>query len=196
MTQFIRNPAHSSDIAFLVAVVLSAVPNGDGIPDQMVVDVPGIEMGADHHLKPPAQQLLCKFQPDLMGQFRGNLPGGKALHQMEPLHPFFLMPHFLDPAHILEGGFHGAAKGRLEQPLFGLVFIEGIVDCPLQRFLIFFAGALFLIEDIVHALVQAVNGNHTGVGHRVAPGRNSRPWFRENNRRLAREQIIFLTNYF
>lgn len=60
----------------------------------MVMDAFGIEMGADHRLKLPAEKLPGKLQPNLMRQFRGNLPGGKTLHQMKALHPFFLMPHF------------------------------------------------------------------------------------------------------
>ena len=129
----------------------------------MVVDAFGIEMGADHHLKVPAEKPFGKFQPNLMGQFRGNLPGDEALHQMEALHSFFLMPHLFDTAHILEGGFAGAAEGGLEQVLLGFIFVEGFIDFPLQRFLIFPAGTLFLIEGIVDGIVEAVDGDYAGI---------------------------------
>ena len=61
------------------------------------MDAFGIKMGADHRLKLPAEKLPGELQPDLVRQrqFRGNLPGGKTLHQMKALHPFFLMPLFL-----------------------------------------------------------------------------------------------------
>ena len=98
-----------------------------------------------------------------MGQFRGNLSSGKALHQMKALHAFLLVPHFFDPAHILEGGFTGAADGGLEQVLLGFVFVERLIDFPLQRFLIFPAGTLFLIEGIVDGIVEAVDGDYAGI---------------------------------
>ena len=60
----------------------------------MVVDAFGVEMGADHRLKVPAEQPIRKFQPDLVGQFRRYLSGSKALHQMEALHTFFLVPGY------------------------------------------------------------------------------------------------------
>lgn len=129
----------------------------------MVVNAFGIEMGAGHRLKFSIQQPVRKFQPNLVGQFRGNLPGGKALHQMESLHAFLLMPHLFDTAHILEGCFAGAAKGRLEQVLLGFVFVERLIDFPLQRFLIFPAGTLFLIEGIVDGVVEAMDGDHAGI---------------------------------
>jgi hypothetical protein len=129
----------------------------------VVVDAFGIEMGADHRLKVPAEKPFGKFQPNLMGQFRGNLSSGKALHQMKALHAFLLVPHFFDPAHILEGGFTGAADGGLEQVLLGFVFVERLIDFPLQRFLIFPAGTLFLIEGIVDGIVEAVDGDYAGI---------------------------------
>ena len=130
--QFIGNLPHLGDIGSFIAAVFPAGFHGDGIPHNVVVDAFGIEMGADHRLKFPAEQPIRKFQPDLMGQFRGNLPSGKALHQMEALHAFLLVPHFFDTAHILEGGFTGTAEGGLKQVLLGFVFVEGLIDFPLQ----------------------------------------------------------------
>lgn len=151
-------------------------------------------MGADHRLKLPAEKLPGELQPDLVRQFRGNLPGGKTLHQMKALHPFFLMPHFFDLAHILKGSITGTADGGLKQILLGFLLVEGFSNFTLQRFLISPAGTLFLIEGIIDGVIEAVDGNHTGICHRVAPGRNSRPWFRKNNRLVAREPFLFLTN--
>ena len=131
-TQFIRNFPHPSDIGSFIAAVFPAGFHGHGIPYNVVVDAFGVEMGADHRLKVPAEQQIRKFQPDLMGQFRGNLSGGKALHQMKTLHAFLLVPHFFDPAHILEGSFADTADGGLKQVLLGFVFVEGLIDFPLQ----------------------------------------------------------------
>ena len=124
--QLVGNLPYLCDVGFLVAAVFPAVFHGHGIPDNVVMDAFGVEMGADHRLKVPAEQSIRKFQPDLVGQFRGNLPGGKALHQMEALHAFFLVPHFLDAAHILKSRFTGAAESGREQILLGFVFVEGV----------------------------------------------------------------------
>ena len=115
-----------------------------GRTHNVVMDAFGVEMGADHRLKFSRQQPIRKFQPDLVGQFRGNLPGGETLHQMEALHAFFLVPHFLDAAHILKSRFTGAAESGREQILLGFVFVEGLIDFPFQRFLVFPAGAFLL----------------------------------------------------
>ena len=131
----------------------------------VVVNAFGVEMGADHRLKVPAEQPIRKFQPDLVGQFRRYLSGSKALHQMEALHTFFLVPHFLDAAHILKSRFTGAAESGCEQILLGFVFVEGLIDFPFQRFLVFPAGAFLLVEGIVDGVVEAVDGDNAGVGN-------------------------------
>ena len=122
-------------------------------------------MGADDHLKSAAQQTVRKFLTNLMGQFRRYLPGGKTLHQVESLHPFFLVPHLFNMAHILKGGIQRTANGRAEQILLGFVFVEGLIDFPFQRFLVFPAGAFLLVEGIVDGVVEAVDGDNAGVGN-------------------------------
>ena len=93
--QFVRNLPHPSDIGFFIAAVFLPVFHGDGVPHNMVVDAFGVEMGADHRLKFPAEQPVRKFHSDLMGQFRGDFSRRQTLHQMESLHAFFLMPYLL-----------------------------------------------------------------------------------------------------
>ena len=165
--QFVGNLPHLGDIGSFIAAVFPAVFHGHGVPDDVVVNAFGIEMGADHRLKVPAEKSFGKFQPDLMGQFRGNLSSGKALHQMEALHSFFLMPHFLDAAHILKSRFTGAAEGGLEQILLGFVFVEGLIDFPLQRFLVFPARTFLLVEGIVDSVIEAVDGDNAGICDRL-----------------------------
>ena len=131
-TQFVGNPSHLCDIAFLIAAVFPAGFHGHGIPYNVVMDAFGVEMGADHRLKVPAEQPVRKFQPDLMGQFRGNLSNGKALHQMKTLHAFLLVPHLFDTAHIFKGGVYSTADGGSKQVLLGFIFVEGFIDFPLQ----------------------------------------------------------------
>ena len=161
--QFVGNLPHLGDIGSFIAAVFPAVFHGNGIPHQMIMDVPSVEVGADYYLEFSTEKLLRKFQPDLMGQFRGNLPSGEALHQMESLHAFFLVPHFLDTAHILKSRFTGAAEGGLEQILLGFVFVERLIDFPLQRFLIFPARTFLLVKGIVDGVVEAVDGDHAGI---------------------------------
>ena len=165
--QFVGNLPHLCDIGSFIAAVFPAVFHGHGIPDNVVVDAFGVEMGADYRLKLSTQQPIRKFQPDLVCQFRGNLPGSKALHQMEALHAFFLVPHFLDAAHILKSRFTGAAEGGCKQILLGFVFVEGLIDFPFQRFLVFPAGTFLLVEGIVNGVVEAVDGDNTGVSDRL-----------------------------
>lgn len=83
-TQFIRNFPHPSDIGSFIAAVFSAGFQGHGIPYNVVVDAFGVEMGADHRLKVPAEKPFGKFQPDLVGQFRGNLPAAKLASDENP----------------------------------------------------------------------------------------------------------------
>ena len=166
-TQFIRNFPHPSDIGSFIAAVFPAGFHGHGIPYNVVVNAFGVEMGADHRLKLSTQQPIRKFQPDLMGQFRRYFPGSEALHQMEALHAFFLVPHFLDAAHILKSRFTGAAEGGCKQILLGFVFVEGLIDFPLQRFLVFPAGTFLLVKGIVDGVVEAVDGDNAGVGDRL-----------------------------
>ena len=130
--QLIGELPYLGNVGFCIASILPAGFHRHGIPDNMVMDAFGVQMGADHRLEFPAEQPFGKFQPDLMGQFRGNLPGGKALNQMKTLHAFFLMPHFFDPAHILEGRVYGTADGGLKQVLLGFVFVKGLINFPLQ----------------------------------------------------------------
>ena len=163
--QFIGNLPYLCDIGSFIAAVFPAAFHGHGIPDNVVVNAFGVEMGADHRLKVPAEQPIRKFQPDLVGQFRRYLSGSKALHQMEALHTFFLVPHFLDAAHILKSRFTGAAESGCEQILLGFVFVEGLIDFPFQRFLVFPAGAFLLVEGIVDGVVEAVDGDNAGVGN-------------------------------
>lgn len=89
-------------------------------------------MGADDHLKSAAQQTVRKLPANLMCQFRRYLSGGETLYQVEALHPFFLVPHPLDLAHILKGGIQRTANGRAEQVLLGFILVEGIVHRRLQ----------------------------------------------------------------
>ena len=166
-TEFIGDPPHLRDVASMVAAVFSSVFEGYGIPHQMVMDMPRIEMCADHRLKLPAEQPLRKVQPNLMCQFRRHFTGSEALHQMETLHTLLLMPHFFDAAHIFKGSFTGAAESRFEQILLRLIPVEGIFHGSAQGVCILRTGGLVLIERIIDGIIQAVDGDNTGICDRL-----------------------------
>lgn len=131
----------------------------------MVVVMLRVQMSGDDSFIFSLKESFCQLHANLVGKFRGDFPFGKALHQMEALHTFFLVPHFLDAAHILKSRFTGAAESGREQILLGFVFVEGLIDFPFQRFLVFPAGAFLLVEGIVDGVVEAVDGDNAGVGN-------------------------------
>ena len=55
---------HLGVVASGIAAVLFPVLDRYGIPDDMVVDMSGIQMSADHRLIPALKQLSGKFQSD------------------------------------------------------------------------------------------------------------------------------------
>lgn len=124
--EFIGYRPNFSVVALGVAVVLFSILDRHRVPHDVVVNMPGIQMGADYRLILPLEELPGKFQPDLVCQFGGHFTSRKTLHQMKALHPAGLVPHLLDFAHIFKGGFAGAGNGRLKQVLFCLGPVESI----------------------------------------------------------------------
>ena len=138
-----------------------------GRTNEVVVDMSSIEVSADYGLKLPAEQPLCKFQSKLMRKFRRHFTGGEALYQVETLHILLLMPHFFDSAHIFKGSFTGAAESRFEQILLRLIPVESIIHSSAQGVCILRTGGLVLIERIIDGIIQAVDGDNTGICDRL-----------------------------
>ena len=99
-----------TEIRLPIAVVLGSILHGHTVPQQVIVNMPGVQVSADDYLKPSAENLFRQLEANLMRQSRGDFSRGKALHQMIPLHAVLLVPHPLDAAHILESSFHCAAE--------------------------------------------------------------------------------------
>ena len=57
--KFIRNRADFRHIAIAVAVVFFAVYPADRVPDNMRMDMPGVQVCADDIVLPPAQHAVC-----------------------------------------------------------------------------------------------------------------------------------------
>ena len=88
-------------------MVFAAVVQRHRAPNDVIVDVAGVEMGRHHGLVAPSQQLVGQFHADLVGQFRHHLARGKTLDQMIPLYAAGFVP--------AEGiGFH-VGKRRFTQ---------------------------------------------------------------------------------
>ena len=51
LAQLIGNPAYLGNVCFLIAPVFLAIRKGYRVPDQVVVQAFGIQVGADYHLK-------------------------------------------------------------------------------------------------------------------------------------------------
>ena len=53
--QFIGNPPHLGDVSLGVAAVLFAIHHGNRVPDNVVVQMSGVQVGGNHCLEPPIQ---------------------------------------------------------------------------------------------------------------------------------------------
>ena len=69
-------------IASLIAVVVLMIHEADGIENQVVMDMPLVNMGGQYKFVLATQDLFCKLHPDLMGFLRGDLPRGEGLYQV------------------------------------------------------------------------------------------------------------------
>ena len=93
--KFIRHRPNLRYIAFAVAVVFFAVCPADRVPDNMRMDMPGVQVRTDDIFIPPAQHAVCQFLCDLVRQFGGDFSCSEALHKVIPLHTARLVPAFL-----------------------------------------------------------------------------------------------------
>ena len=79
--QPVAGPAYLVIAAFVGMVVL-VVCEADRIKNQMVVNMPLINMGGKYKLVLATQYFFCQLHPDLMGFLGGNLPRLKGLNQV------------------------------------------------------------------------------------------------------------------
>ena len=96
-------------------------------PNDVVMDVAGVEMCGHHRLIPPAQQLVGQFHADLMGQFRRDFAFGKTLDKMVSLHTAGFVPTLHIFLHVGKRRLAQAAQPRLKTDRLGLIPVEGIV---------------------------------------------------------------------
>ena len=127
-----------------------------------------VQMGSDHCFVFSLQEPFCQLHADPVGQLWGDFPFGKALHQMEALHPVHLVVSFLCSYHILIGSLTDTADGILKNGTLRLVPVHGVINGFFQRAgtLPFFCG-LILVSDVRDGIVQTADRDDTGVCHRL-----------------------------
>ena len=108
-------------------MVFAAVVQRHRAPNDVIVDVAGVEMGRHHGLVPPGQKLVGQFHTDLVGQFRRHLARGKTLDQMVPLYTAGFVPTVGVGFHVGKRRFAQAAESRFKTDGLGLIPVEGIV---------------------------------------------------------------------
>ena len=115
----------------------------------MVVVMLRVQMGGDDCFVFSLKEPFCQLHADLVCQFRGDFPFGKALHQMVALYPVHLVVAFLRFYHILIGSLADTADGILKNGTLCLVPVHGVINGFFQRAgtLPFLCG-LILISDV------------------------------------------------
>ena len=69
-------------IAARIAVVVLMIHEADGIENQVVMDMPLVNVGGQYKFILATQDLVCELHTDLMGFLRGDLPRGEGLYQV------------------------------------------------------------------------------------------------------------------
>ena len=69
-------------VAALVGMVVLVVGEADRIENQMVVNMPLVDMGSKYKLVLTTQYFFCQLHPNLMGFLGGDLPRLKGLDQV------------------------------------------------------------------------------------------------------------------
>ena len=63
-------------------MVVLVVGEADRIEDQMIMNMPLVDMGGKYKLVLATQYFFCQLHPDLMGFLGGDLPRLKGLDQV------------------------------------------------------------------------------------------------------------------
>ena len=120
-------------IAPLVGVVVPVVLKADRIEDQMVVNMPLVNMGGKYKLVLATQYFFCQLHPDLMGFLGGDLPRPKRLDEVPAQVRSLVDGVAAGPFKFNVGGLRCAAEGGHQQLSIRLVGIADIVNGRFQR---------------------------------------------------------------
>ena len=144
--KFVRNSPNLCHIAFIVAAILFAIHAADRVPDNMRMNMPGVQVRTDDIFILPTQHAVCQFLCDLVRKFRRHFADSEALHKMVSLHTARLVPLFLGLAHIRKGGFQRAGIRTFKARLLCFIAVGGIVEGVLQGY----RRGLFFVHHILH----------------------------------------------
>ena len=114
-------------------MVVLVVGETGRIENQMVVNMPLVDMGGKYKLVLATQYFFCQLHPDLMGFLDGDLPRLKCLDQVAAQVRTLVDGMAASPAKLNVGGFGGAAEGGHQQFPVRLVGVADIFNGRFQR---------------------------------------------------------------
>ena len=128
---FLAQPVASAAdkmVASLIAVVVLMIHEADGIENQVVMDMPLVNMGGKYKFVLAAQDLLCELHPDLMGFLRGDFPRRERLYQMAAQVIALVDGMAACPSKLNIRSFCGTAIGGYQQFSVRFAWIADIVN--------------------------------------------------------------------
>ena len=120
-------------IAALLRMVVLLVGEADRIENQMVVNMPLINVGGKYRLVLATQYFFCQLHPDLMGFLWRYLSRLKSLNQVAAQVRALVDGMAACPFKFNVGGFGGASEGGHQQFPVRLVGVADIVNRRFQR---------------------------------------------------------------
>ena len=109
------------------------VGEADRIEDQMIVNMPFINMGGKYKLVLATQYFFCQLHPNLMGFLWRHLPRLKSLDQVATQVRALVDGMTAGPFKLDVSGLGGASEGGHQQFSICLIGIADIVNGRFQR---------------------------------------------------------------
>ena len=154
---FVGDTAQVPKITLEVAAVLLSVHKGNGIENDVAVQVRPVNMGGNDNLVFVPQQTLGKLHTGGVGLVRCYLAGGVGMNNVIAEDAALFVPAFFGSAHIRQRGGRFAVNAR---------------DKPVRLCRVFCIGQcigkarLFLVQHIVDAVIHPpAQGDDFVIGH-------------------------------
>ena len=120
-------------IAPLIGAIVLVVLKADRIENQVVMNMPLVNMGGKYKLVLATQYFFCQLHADPVGLLRRDFPRLKRLDEVAAQVRALVDGMAAGPCKFNIGGLHGAAEGGHQQLPVRLVGIADIVDGRFQR---------------------------------------------------------------
>ena len=130
--QPVADPAYLM-VATLVRMVVLVVGEADRIENQMIMNMPLINMGGKYKLVLATQYFFCQLHPNLVGFLGGDLPRLKGLDQVAAQVRALVDGMAACPFKFNVGGLSSAAEGGYKQLPVRLVGVADIINGRFQR---------------------------------------------------------------